>query len=137
MSRKSTASLSVVQIGALARLSAPDDLTPEQAKLWAAVVDSKPAEWFAEDSAPLLKEYVRAVTMCDLLEVQIQAALACIEDGEPSILKTLLDMRDKESKRVLSTGTKMRLTQQSRYTPGASQTASNRAGAARPWQAKA
>ena len=130
MSRKSTASLSVVSIGVPARLAPPDDLTPEQVSRWVAVVDSKPADWFGPDSAPLLKEYVRAEAMCDLLAVQIEAAVA---GGEPGEVKALLDMRDKESKRLTSIATKLRLTQQSRYTPQAAATADKRASGARPW----
>jgi len=130
MSRKSTASLSVVPIGVPARLAPPEDLTPEQAARWVAVVDSKPVEWFGPDSAPLLKEYVRAEAMCDLLAVQIEAGIAGGESGE---VKALLDMRDKESKRLTSIATKLRLTQQSRYTPQAAATADRKASGARPW----
>ena len=136
MSRKSAAALSVVPIGVPVRLAPPDDLTDAQADLWRAVVESKPVEWFGEDSAPLLKEYVRAVTMCDLLELQVQAAIAGSGDPEAAgSVKALLDMRDKESKRVASLATKLRLTQQSRYTPQAAATANKRVGAgSKPWQ---
>ena len=130
MSRKSTAALSVVAVGLPERLSPPDDLTQEQADRWRAVVLSKPVEWFGPDSAPLLKEYVRAEAMCDLLAVQIETAIAGGETGE---VKALLDMRDKESKRLTSIATKLRLTQQSRYTPQAAATADRKAGGARPW----
>jgi len=130
MSRKSTASLSVVAIGAPVRLAAPSDLTTDQAARWLAVVQSKPVDWFGPDSAPLLKEYVRAEAMCDLLALQIEAEIA---GGEPGNLKALLDMRDKESKRLTSVATKLRLTQQSRYTPQAASTADKKAGSARPW----
>ena len=133
MSRQSTASLSVVPIGVPVRLAPPADLTEEQAARWVAVVDSKPVDWFGPDSAPLLKEYVRAEAMCDLLAVQIEAAL----EGDPVetalLLKGFLDMRDKESKRLTSIATKLRLTQQSRYTPQAAATADRKASGARPW----
>lgn len=131
MSRPSGASLAVVPTGLPERLAPPDDLTPDQAARWRAVVDSKPVEWFGPDSAPLVKEYVRAEAMCDLLAVQIEAATA---GGEPGEIKALLDMRDKESKRLTSLATKLRLTQQSRYTPQAAATANKKAGNARPWQ---
>jgi hypothetical protein len=131
MSRPSTASLSVVPVVAVSRLAPADGLAPEEAALWAAVVDSKPAEWFGLDSAPLLKEYVRACHMCDLIDAQVKAALA---GGEPGEVKGFLDMRDKEAKRVASLATKLRLTQQSRYTPQAAATADKKAGNARPWQ---
>lgn len=131
MSKPSGASLTVVPTGLPERLAPPDDLTPDQAARWRAVVDSKPVEWFGPDSAPLLKEYVRAEAMCDLLAVQIEAAMA---GGEPGEIKALLDMRDKESKRLTSLATKLRMTQQSRYTPQAAATANKKAGNARPWQ---
>lgn len=131
MSRPSGASLTVVPTGLPERLVPPDDLTPEQAARWRAVVDSKPVEWFGPDSLPLLKEYVRAEAMCDLLAVQIEAAMS---GGDPGEIKAMLDMRDKESKRLASLATKLRLTQQSRYTPQAAATANKKAGNARPWQ---
>ena len=132
MARKSTASLSVVQVGTRERLAAPDDLTEEQSALWKSVVDSKPIDWFAEDSAPLLKEYVRAACMADWMEAQVQAAMT---GDDAALLKSFMQMRDMESKRVASLATKLRLTQQSRYTPGAAATAEKKAGAAgRPWQ---
>jgi hypothetical protein len=132
--RKSAASLSVASVSALpGRLDPPDDLTATEAELWRAVVSEKPVDWFGSDNAPLLKEYVRAVAMCDLLSAQIAAALAGGETGE---IKALLNMRDKESKRVASIATKLRLTQQSRYTPKSADTANRNAGSARkPWLA--
>lgn len=131
MSRKSTASLSVVPICVQLHLPAPEGLAPEESALWADVVASKPVDWFQSDSAPLLKEYVRAVHMCDLLSFQVSAAIA---GGEPGELKEVLKLRDMESKRVASLATKLRLTQQSRYTPQAASTADKKAGSARPWQ---
>ena len=131
MARQSAASLSVVRVSPDSRLAPPDGLDAAERALWEAVVSTKPAEWFADDSAPLLKEYVRAAVMCDALDLQVKAATAGGEMGE---VKALLDMRDKESKRVLSIATKLRLTQQSRYTPQAAATADKKAGGARPWQ---
>jgi hypothetical protein len=111
----------------------PDDLNEAEAKVWRAVVDSKPREWFGEDSAPLLREYVRAICMCDFLEERIKALLET--NPAPKGFKSLLDMRDKESRRASSLATRLRLTQQSRYTPQAAGTASKKAAGKRPWQA--
>lgn len=132
MARKSTASLSVVQVGVRTRMDAPADLTTDQATLWKSVVESKPVEWFGEDSAPLLKEYVRAACMADWLEGQVRDSMNA---GDGNALKTFMQMRDMESKRVASMATKLRLTQQSRYTPKAADTANNKAAAGgKPWQ---
>ncbi|HUX23214.1 MAG TPA: hypothetical protein VMV87_01230 [Burkholderiales bacterium] len=132
MARKSTASLSVVQVGVRVRLPAPADLTPEQAALWTAAVESKPIDWFAEDSSPLLKEYVRACCMTDWMETQVQAAMV---GADGAALGSFMKLRDMESKRVASMATKLRLTQQSRYTPAAAATADKKAGSGgKPWQ---
>ena len=133
MARQSAASLSVVPIGIAARLAPPSKLTREEKALWSEVVNSKPVDWFGEDSSPLLAEYVRAACMCDRLALQIEAAMT--DPEAVGALKAYLDMRDKESKRVLSNATKLRLTQQSRYTPQAAATANKKAsGGAKPWQ---
>jgi hypothetical protein len=129
--RKSAASLTVVPAGIPARMEPPQGLTQAQGELWREIVATKPADWFTADSAPLLKEMVRAAVMCDLLAVQIEAAL---EGGESGEVKALLDMRDKEAKRLASLETKLRLTPQSRYTPQAAATADKKASGARPWQ---
>ena len=145
MARPSSAALSLVPPVQMSRIAAPDGLLDEELALWQAVVDSKPADWFGEDSAPLLVEYVRAKVMCDLLDLQVKAALNGGADYEVEHLvakdglhlKALLNMRDKESKRLLSIGTKLRLTQQSRYTPKAAATAAAKVGSqARPWASR-
>lgn len=130
--RKSAASLTVVPAGIPARMEPPEGLTESQAAMWREIVAGKPADWFAADNAPLLVEYVRAVDMGNLLAFQIEAAMVGADYDGPS-LKDLLNMRDKEAKRATSIATKLRLTQQSRYTPQAAATADKRASGARPW----
>jgi len=141
MARESGASLLVVPVTALARIVPPAGLDEAEERLFIAVVDSKPAEWFGPDSAPLLVEYVRAQAMCDLLDTQVKAAIAGSGGGDAAealaaakTIEHFMKMRDMEAKRLLSIGTKLRLTQQSRYTPSAAATANNKAGAGRPWQ---
>lgn len=134
MARPSSASLSVVPVSAIQRMAPPADLSAPEAALWVDIVDSKPADWFQADSAPLLVEYVRAVVMSGRLAMLVDAALAGGGDGDGLSLKDALKARDVESRRVATIGTKLRLTQQSRYTPKASATADRAAGGARPWQ---
>lgn len=131
--KKSAASLSVASVSALpSRIEPPSDLTDAQAEVWRSVVATKPVEWFDADTAPLLCEYCRAAVMCNTLALQVEAAIA---EGDAGSLKGILDMRDKESKRLVSIGTKLRLTQQSRYTPKAADTANRRSGGGgKVWQ---
>lgn len=131
MARKSTAALSITPPAITGPAEPPADLTEDQAALWREVVESKPSDWFGPDSLPVLKEYVRAATTCDRLAVVVERALEEGSDGLPK----LLEMRDREAKRVAVLATKLRLTQQSRYTPKAAGTADRKAGGARPWSA--
>lgn len=137
MSKKSAASLSIVPPNVPGgTLAAPAELSEDERNLWNEVVASKPAEWFGDDSAPLLKEYVRAAVLCDVLDAKAKRAIeGGAGDASVGLIKMLLDMRDKEAKRVASFATKLRLTQQSRYTPQSASTANNRASGKRPWQA--
>ena len=109
----------------------PEGLTDEQAQVWRTVVESRSADFFSEDAAPLLEEYCRVVVMCRLLAVEIEAGIA---GGDSGALKALLDMRDKESRRMASLATKLRLTNQSRYTPQAAATAAKKGGGGKVWQ---
>lgn len=130
--RKSLASLSVVPAAVVKRVEAPADLTDAEATLFEQIVATKPADWWTVDNAPLLTEYVRALSMLDLLAGQIRAAL---KDGTAADVKDLMKLRDMESRRAMSLATKMRLSQQSTYTDKSADTARRRGGAgAKPWQ---
>ena len=130
--RKSAASLAVVSTLVQKRQEPPSHLTADQKDLWRRVVETKPAEWFGDDSAPLLVEYTRAVSMCDRLEREVAAA---IESGDIEVTERMLKMRDREAGRAAKLAAALRLTQQSRYTPQAAATANKRTlHAAKPWQ---
>src|SRR5690625_6174224 len=111
-------------------LEPPAGLTEDQADVWRSVVGARSADFFGEDAAPLLEEYCRVVVMCRLLAVQIEAGIA---GGEADELQALLDMRDKESRRMASLATKLRITNQSRYTPEAAGTAAKRGAGGKVW----
>lgn len=134
MSKQSAASLAIVPPAQAGPLSAPTELSESERALWAEITESKPSDWFGADSAPLLKEYVRAVVLCDVLDEKVKRAMGAETETPVGDIKLLLDMRDKEAKRATSLATKLRLTQQSRYTPQAANTANSRASGKRPWQ---
>ena len=112
-------------------LEPPAGLTEDQAEVWRSVVGARSSDFFGEDAVPLLEEYCRVVVMCRLLAIQIEAGIA---GGDAAELKTLLDMRDKESRRMTSLATKLRITNQSRYTPQAAGTAAKRGAGGKVWQ---
>ena len=117
--------------GPSVHLAPPDGLTDEQAQVWRETVGARSADFFGQDAVPMLEEYCRVVVMCRLLAMQIEAELPGGEIGE---VKALLDMRDKESKRLASLATKLRITNQSRYTPQAAGTASKKGAGGKVWQ---
>ena len=132
MARQSIAALSIVRPpGGFGFGTAPKDLSGAERQLWDEIVESKPADWFGPDNAPLLKEYVRAAVACDQFAARVANAMAGDDDG---LVKTTLDLRDRESRRAASLATKMRLTQQSRYGARDAARADSRAQGKRPWQ---
>lgn len=136
--RKSAAALSVVAGSIDGRAQPPADLTEFQADLWRRTVAGEPADQFRTVTLQqLLKEYVRHVAVAHFLTEQI-------EKFEPEWLATddglkrydrLLAMRVRETGAIGDKATKLRLTNQSRYTPQAAATASKRSAAERkPWE---
>jgi hypothetical protein len=135
VARKSAAALAILpRTAADGRLQPPTELSARERVLWAEIVESKPADWFADDSAPILKEYVRSAVTCDRLADVVERAFDGEDGIDPDALKSALDMRDKEARRAANLATKLRLTQQSRYTPQAAATSDRKAGGKRPWQ---
>lgn len=128
MARKSLEALTAPGMVAVAtRPNPPEVLTQEEAEIWCAVVDTKPASWFDPASAPVLIEYCRAV-----IEVGVLAEMVREARGGKSYT-SFLKARNVEAMRVASLATKLRLTQQSRYTPNAAATQDRKAGEAKPW----
>jgi phage terminase small subunit len=113
------------------RPEAPQYLTADEAALWREVVATKPADWFGRDTQPILAAYCQAVAMHRALvkrwhEMDVAAPVKDIRD--------LVGLINKTSGSVSALATKLRLTQQSRYTPQAASTASKKSGPIRPWE---
>ena len=132
--RASGAALSVVAGTEIdGRPKAPSDLTEFQRDVWNRTVANEAADVFRTAALQqLLKEYCRHVEMADWLETQIQAARSngCDLDDLVKLVRT----RDCETKALADKATKLRLTNQSRYTPGAAATAAKKPSERKPWQ---
>jgi hypothetical protein len=116
--RKSTASLTVVKTVPLdQRQQAPSFLTARQREIWKSVVDSKAADYFSNDTKPLLVAYVKAVEAHELLSVRVESFdmdMLADMDGI-KLLDRLQAMQERQGRLFQSLATRMRLTQQSRY----------------------
>jgi hypothetical protein len=107
----------------------PPPGTPRaESSVWRATVAAMPPDWIRRSDFPLLMELCRAVVMCNTLAKKIAKAT---DTGE---LKTLLDLRDRESRRAAALSTKLRLAPQSRYDRHAAGTAARNSGHRRPWE---
>jgi len=113
------------------REPAPEDLEPEAAALWDAIIVRLPAEWFTTESRPMLKAYCRHSHYADIFANMIRehrALIALVEadigQGKKGVkilpglyerLHELHKMHGYETKQALDCATKLRLTNQSRY----------------------
>ena len=136
--RKSAASLSVVVGSIDGRPQPPADLTKFQKELWLRTVAGEPLDQFRTATLQqLLKEYVRHVETAHILAGEIEATDPQWLRDEEGLKRydKLLAMRDRETKAVGEKATKLRLTNQSRYTPQAAATAAKNVGAPKkPWE---
>jgi hypothetical protein len=123
--RPSSAALSVVALSVAQRVQPPETLTARQAQLWREIVATKPAEWFAADTTPLLTAYVKAIESHERLAAEFQTAT--LDAAGIGLAKDLCAMLTKTAKLIESLARSMRLTQQSRYTPQAAATADRKA----------
>lgn len=135
--RKSTAALSVVAGTAIdGRPRAPADLTEFQQGVWERTVANEAADVFKTAALQqLLRDYCRHVETAERLSVQIDRATADGSNMSIDDLTKLVRLRDCETKASADKATKLRLTNQARYTPQAAATASKNQGQAnKPWQ---
>ena len=133
--RKSTAALASVTALPVRLLAPPDDLTGEQAEVWASVVVTKPSDWFDAGSVPILAAYCRAVVESRKVAALVESMtgdMLLLDDG----LKRYKDLRRLQAElagEVNTLARAMRLTQQSKYRADAASVADSKAKGARPW----
>lgn len=138
--RKSAASLSVVAGSIDGRPQPPKDLTKAQQAIWRDTVATEAVDVFrGEARLQMLKEYCRHAVEADRLAAvidQFDMAWLADDDGIKRYDK-LAALRDRETRALADKATKLRLTNQARYTPQAAATAAKNAGGGlKPWEAR-
>lgn len=135
--RKSAAELSVVRITAADRPEPPNYLTDWQQALWRSVTATKPAEWFSDDTLPLLEAYVEA----SLTHRNVSAAMRNftaeqLADEDMGRQYGALGQQQARAAGVLAQmAIKMRLSQSARYgARGASGAHERTLKTAKPWE---
>jgi hypothetical protein len=137
MARKSSAALSVVVGSIDGRPRPPADLNTAQREIWERTVANEAASFFNTAALQqLLKEYCRHVVSAAKLAKMIETVEQATSFDEESVkaYDKLLGMRDRETKAIGDKATKLRLTNQARYTPQAAATASKKTAERKPWE---
>lgn len=137
MARKSAAALTVVVGKIDGRPRPPAELTDAQREVWERTVANEAATFFSTAALQqLLKEYCRHVVSAAKLAKMIETVELASAFDEESIkaYDKLLVMRDRETKALGDKATKLRLTNQARYTPQAAATASKKTAERKPWE---
>lgn len=98
----------------VARPDVPLDLTPEEGDVWQAIVDAMPADWFAAETWPLLRQYCRHTVAARRVAQLIDQA-ASRKEVDVSEMKDLLSMQKQESAALKALAASMRLSQQASY----------------------
>lgn len=126
------------EVLAVGRAPPPEDLSKRQREIWNEIVNTEPADFFdSYITRAMLKDVVHhRETIEDLTR-----AIARLDKDKLTTLidvrayKMLLKLRGEEIRYMLLTVTKLRLTNQSRYTPRAAATKpSHRVTKHRPWE---
>ena len=102
----------------------PENMGPEEATLWVAIVNTRPADYFGEETQALLEEYVGYVIQGRKLKGLILFKWEESESGNEYLdtkdLKRLVAMAAQVTSKIVSLARSMRLTQQSIYLPDSS-----------------
>jgi hypothetical protein len=93
------------------RPRAPHDLSYEEIDVWAAVVNSLPAEWFTPETVPLLTQYCRHAVQARRIAEWIVEATKDPKELKIKDYDRLLKMQTRESAAMSSLAVKMRITQ--------------------------
>jgi len=119
------------------RPDAPEELTAAQAAIWRKIVASEPPDFFSSQTTrDMLKDLVCHRDAIDQLAKTINAfRTEWLRNDEGSkMYNRYLRMRGDETRHFSLIATRLRLTNQSRYTPRAAATAERNAAKVRPWE---
>jgi len=133
--KKSAAAVATREaVAVVNRPEPPLELSPEEADVWAEIVDAMPADWFPRETWPLLKQYCRHTVTARRVAQLIDQASAR-EDLDIAEMKELLAMQAKETASLKAMAASMRLSQQASYSArGAGGEKSRRSTVKRPWE---
>lgn len=135
--RKSAAELEVMPVVRLGERPEPPAALNDRAQdEWRRISNRMPSDWFTDETLAILQAHCEHVAEGEALQLMIEKVrkTAMKDDEAFARYKDLLKMKEAQTRTILSSGTKMRLLQQSSYTTKASATAkSGGFGGSKPW----
>jgi hypothetical protein len=115
----------------------PVELTDKQVEIWRLVVSSEPQDFFKTEALRgMLADYCRHRESANMVSAVIESFKSeWLKSNEGAKrYKALVQMREIETRAAAGLATKLRLTNQSRYTPDKAATASRNAAIGKmPW----
>lgn len=114
--RVSSAALATVATFPVRLLEPPEDLTSEEATVWAHVTATKPGDWWDAGSMPLLAQYCRAVVQSDTVGDLVRTVLESLQTDPDELVRyrELRKIQTGLSNEIHMLARSMRLTQLSR-----------------------
>lgn len=133
--RRSGAQLSVIAGTIDGRPRSPADLTKDQSEIWDRIVGSESSDFFKSAALQhLLLGYCRHFVRAEWLEKEIEEAVKPASETSLEDVDRLMKMAERETRACVTLATKLRLTNQSRYTPQAAGTKARNNTERKPWQ---
>ncbi len=136
--RKSSKELSTISSGGLEihrRPDPPDHMGEDAVKVWRAVVNSLPADWFSPGTQPLLEAFCGLTVSQRNTIMALQRIEREANDFQRDEWGRVLKQLGEISGRIATLATRMRLTPQSRYGARGADTAARSVGDFRkPWE---
>lgn len=132
--RKSAASLGVVPITGQ-RIAAPEHLTDDQAREWAAIVESLPPDYFRPGDVSLLAAYVTASVFYRRASADMEArGMVLTDDRGKEYVNPAHHVLTSQASAMAQMAVKLRLCPSARYTEKSAATKTARGTtAAKPW----
>lgn len=133
--RKSAAALSVIGAGGIETIRRPEppgELSKREAESWRRIVNAYDATRFDPGAEPILAQLCRHIEAARKLAALIRQAEEA-EEFDVDAWQGLLRAQDRESARIASLATRLRLTPQARYVPHSAGARAQGDGA-KPWE---
>lgn len=112
------------------RISAPEGMSPEEARVWRTTIDSKPAEWFGQEHVHILSAYCQVVVEAERMRKTL-AGLDVMADAVQ--YDRIAKLANAATQMVITYARSMRLTHQAQMRASKAGSLSNRPSGRRPW----